>query len=693
MQAFLSRTNCPNCRTKDREMFLYIQGTAWLNLKDILNDVDAHIPQEFLCHNERLTKQRFTKMAIEQAVAKFRWPFISERRGAEHIAYTKTSVDKGRLPLKLDKEPKMAEIIRFLESVFVLVDGELGPKPLCVSSRSNLGNFRPVSLEIIPYYFNMCVKESSAPRLSISLAVSRMTDQAKMLLSSVIIISVLGMVNLDDGEVEILSAPGFTMADINWVTSDQPPAFWGEGMLPTGKKGCPILHQAERFGILFYFCNEPRPIPIKYFIAEEVPTQDNNTFKAQLSQIGEGVQVVKEGNKYVASLQRDLLHYTSGLCNSVAAAEEQVAKEVCQDIAGPLPMVELFRRELKGSTYNIVSLSNNPNVSNRSVMGFVVNVPKAKWDEIEMFLGPVDSDGNNMPSHCGMNKHQGGPSVKIIRADKNCYVPRKYYYSFTGEIRFGSCSGPGCGKHVPQTYKMVVQTSEVKSFIFFYLTHHIEVRGAFNDRQQKFEEIRDKAIAREKGKEVDEDLGKVGPRLDFIGRTSPSQVRRLNLSSSDSNEDKSADDLRDAIEKERRRPENKDMYVAATPGMRSPGVILLSPVNIDPFLNFLSLHCPKAIAVSNTNRGIEVGYYEITNAAIDFSVLQRALFPVISYFMITDQELHSLASKGLLVTRGFVAPRELQPYQPSPHVPLQYVRSCGCQGLCSSTCVEFSHRQ
>jgi len=454
------------------------------------------------------------------------------------------------------------------------------------------------------------------------------------------------------------------------------------------------MEQARRYGVLLYYTKRVTDIPTKYFITEEVPIRDNQTFKSLLLRRKsiDKINVQKVGEKtFIASVEREGMTYESTPCESIRQAEEEVARDVIATVSGPEAPIQLFRRQLSQGTVELKTITYDPFISSRYNLGFAAEVPKSDWESVAVTILPINEEGVAQNDECGAHVHIATHSIKVKFGKSNVYTPVKYTSGLTGVISFNGCMGPKCSRHTPQVYALNVLSENFRWTKLFSVSHHLERRGAADNARVHYNNILEQVQKQElcylAG--VPGPKPKQGPELTIMHKHRD-KLKKVSVRNSSSSEDEQAYDvLRSSEDDDRRRPRAPWEIVQTRmviPSMNSPAKIELEPVNIDEFMNYLSLYCAKAYAVHNGNQGITVGYLSVVDAMCDYAQMGAGHFPVRDVKMITSAELLQMAKAGSLIAHNHDQAPIVKGVIETV-VPIKEEKMCTCKGDCTELCV------
>jgi hypothetical protein len=637
---------------------------------------ELQVPEEYLCHDSAFSLKEIKRYALHYAMDQWRWPFLGN--------YSKSQLP---IPFNLATEIEMTEFAHFIEAVFELRGGVLETRENVTEARESEGTFKTTALQVIPYYFNLCMSESTTSRVNIHQAIHQMTQASKLLLSTVMITELLGMADLTGPRVKIQAAMGYSIKDMGYVTSEMVGLFEPQ-----------VLEQARRYGVLLYFSKKITAIPTKYFLTERAPVQDNRTFKSLLMR-RRSVQPIAvtqvAPQTYVATVKRGDEIYQSSEASSMREAEEEVARVALSSIEGPEPAIQFFRRTLEGGKAEVINVTHEPYISSRYKLGFSAEIPKADWDDVRVDLLPLNDNGVVIKDQCLACKHLTTHSLSVYLGKANAYVQTKYVFGVTGTISFNGCMGPHCGRHTPQVYSLAITAGKYAWRALLCVSHHLERRGQTDKAREYFVRVntavRNVYVATNRI-QSNTSQAQQGPTTTVVHKGSGGYLRVSAANSSDSDDEIAKKELRDSEEQERRRPaapwrrkENRPVV----PTMNSPARILLDAVNIDDFTNYLKLYCAKSYAMHNGNSGITVAYLSIADAMVDYAQMGAGGFPVQDVRMITSSQLLDIARSGTLISHNHEEPPLVASTFTPQGVrrPMIVEKMCECVGECTTDCI------
>lgn len=656
MDNMFARWNkCNECKTRTERTNAYIDS---LNRYELVDYIQGNVvePDGLLCHDATMVRSAMLEHAINTAVLVHRWPFTFGR--------TRFDVP---LVFALEKDPEMQMVLEFCDALFKLEDGIIimqNPVNL-VSGERHYKKTGPRVMQI--YLTQILCTERLLNCTSILGLFTRMSLVSKYLISTVFIIEVLGLIELNTGVLLKKSLSGFSHKDLNFVTKDVS-AFFPEWV---GQ----ALHEYGYF--IFFVKDSGMRVPLKHYIPEELVTAD--TFRqsaVKMDHSAQRVQCRQEGEDFIAVAVVDGQRYVGQGESSIIASEEATRKAV--DERTGAPRLQLFRRIMGGENTHD-EITENPHISSRYVLGVTLNVPRGTWHRVEANVYPVMDDGERKTHECRSSKHVSGAcNIKTFMDGKtiNSAVPGRYRTFLSYAITFGLCKGPKCGMHTPQVYELEFIEGEDVYRTLFSVSNHQSTRGdleLFESTRKAVHArvLRAKLIAPPKTKIEDLSISyKVGDKLRKSKNYDLPEEKRL----------------KDSLDDRRRfDPQGNERVIPIAPSM-----VRVETNEVDALLNFVRLHCPGAYGYSSTNIGVRLMYMSMAQAMGDSIKMSTAGFSVAETTFVGSEEFLSMCSAGHVFDRRHGKETPLRISDPLPPLIVDGYQ-CRCVGPCSDAC-KFEHK-
>jgi len=490
-----------------------------------------------------------------------------------------------------------------------------------------------------------------------------------MILSTVFVTEVLGLVELKVNQLVTRPLAGFSLKELNFVTTDIPKGFF-----------CKEVEEAvKEYGYFLFFSKETQTrVPLKYYLPEEQVTAD--TFRQAAARQNHNAQQIdyeETDEGFVAVAVVDGQRFVGTGNSSVIAAEEATKKLV--DVAMDAPTLQMFRRTVGGdSTHEDITAT--PHISARYVLGVTLNIPRDQWNRVLTTVNPVSDSGDRVTHSCGMFKHVSGAcNVKTYKDGKtvNPAVPGRYRTFLSFAISFGLCKGPKCGMHTPQVYELEIFIGSRVHRACFSVSNHQNTRGDL----ALFERTRNLVHARVLRAKLIAPPEMEEPVEPTVQIKTGSKLRKTLNRNSDEQEK-----LEASLDGRRRFSAQGKELVTVNTSPIAPSMVLVQTSDVPTLLNYVRLHCAGAYGYSDTNIGVRLLYLSMAQAMGDSIKLSQSGFEVTHTSFLGSEEFLIMCSAGHVFDRRGGAEVSLKAAPDMPEIIVPGFMCC-CVGQCTQACV------